>query len=139
MHTLHSQYHPVKHVPRPPAGMLSVLFYFIGTVPSIVCLLLRMLWFISNSQVLTGLYLSILFNSVGGVLSLSVVDTVARTVPPGAMCCYTSLLWLTLTTVITVTLQGESTPLKRIQQLKLNRHLGQIKSQVIRRECCQRA
>ncbi len=122
--TLHLQCHPVKHVPRPPAGLLSVLVYFIGTVFYIVCLLsfktrqvwqlIWMLQFISNSLVLTGLYLSILFNNVVGGLSLNVVDKAARTVPLGAMCCYTSLLWLTLTTVIAVTLQGQSTPLKRI-------------------------
>lgn len=37
--------------------------------------------------------------SLGGVLSSRAADTIAVTVPLGALCRYTSLLWLTLTTV----------------------------------------
>lgn len=45
---------------------------------------------------------------------MSDVDTVTRTGPIGAMCCYTSLLWLTLTTVIAVSLHGEHTDINSV-------------------------
>ena len=113
-------------------------------VPSSVCLLL-----IQNPQagmtiqldalvhkLQSGLdkLLSILFNSVGGVLSLSVVDMVAKTAPLGAMCCYTSLLWLNLTTVIAVTLPGEGLPVKKNLLTTTQYTFGTQKSQITRGE-----
>lgn len=64
---------------------------------------------------------------------MSDVDTVTRTGPLGAMRCHTALLWLTLTTVIAVTLHVEHTDKKSVTTTQYT--FRATKVQAIGRQC----